>query len=118
MNFQEKMFDATSDLRARAGEFATAVLARAKFRAGVAAKRVKALQGSLETLSGVSREFNKVARTHSRRFVKENSALALDAGKDVSKLARATFATLLRKAPVTKARKARTSSRKRAAKAA
>ena len=34
------------------------------------------------------RELNKVARRHAARFVKENSTIAVDAGKDVSALAR------------------------------
>ncbi|MEJ0084486.1 MAG: hypothetical protein WDO72_02280 [Pseudomonadota bacterium] len=79
MNFQEKVLEATAELRSRA------------------AKRVEGLKGSLATLSVASREFNKVARRHVARFVKENSTIAVAAGKDVSALARTTFATLAKR---------------------
>jgi hypothetical protein len=95
MNFQEKVFETTADLRARA------------------AKRVDVLKGSLAALTVAGREFNKVARHHAARFVKENSTLAVSAGKDVSALARSTYATLAKRAAAPqKARKA-ASARKR-----
>jgi hypothetical protein len=90
MNFQEKMLNATADLRSRAG---------------VAAKRVEVLKGSLATLTMASREFNKVARRHAARFMKQNSTLAVSAGKDISALARTTFATLAKRPVAKKARK-------------
>jgi hypothetical protein len=94
MNLQEKVFEATADLRTRALALANAALAQARARADVAARRVGTIKVSLATLSSAGREFNKVARQHAVRFVKQNSAIALDAGKDVSALARSTFATL------------------------
>ena len=115
MNFQEKVFEATADLRTRALSLANAALTQARARAGVAAKRVETLKGSLVTLSTAGRELNKVARQHAVRFVKQNSAIALDAGKDVSSLARTTYATL-NGAPKTKAKSKRATrvTRKRA----
>jgi hypothetical protein len=106
MNFQEKLFETTADLRARAAALATGAVATARARAEVAAKRVEALKGSFEALTVAGREFNKVARRHAVRFVKENSTIAADAGKDVSALARSTYATLAKRPTVkTKARK-------------
>ncbi len=113
MNFPEKVFEATADLRIRALSLANAALTQARARADVAAKRVANLKAPLATLSTAGKELNKVARQHAVRFVKQNSTLALAAGKDVSALARTTYATLATraaKAPV-KAR-AKTSSRK------
>ena len=61
------------------------------------------------------RELNKVARRHASRFVNENSSIARDAGKDVSALARATYASWqARRGPTQKARKP-PAARKRAA---
>ncbi len=56
------------------------------------------LKGSFATLTVAGRELNKVARRHAARFVKENSTIAVDAGKDVSALARTTYATLAKRA--------------------
>jgi hypothetical protein len=94
MNLQEKVVATTADLRTRALALANAALTQARARADVAAKRVGTLKVSLATLSTAGRELNKVARQHAVRFVKQNSAIALDAGKDVSALARSTFASL------------------------
>ena len=105
MNFQEKVLEATADLRSRAALLADEALKTARARAGIAAKRVEVLKGSLATLSVASREFNKVARRHAVRFVKENSTLAAAAGKDVSVLARTTFAALAKRPATLKARK-------------
>ena len=96
MSFQEKLFETTADLRARASTIATEALATARARAEVAAKR-------LEVLTVAGREFNKVARRHVVRFVKENSTIAAAARKDVSALARSTFATLANR-PTTKSK--------------
>jgi hypothetical protein len=97
MNFQEKVFETTADFRAQA------------------AKRVETLKGSFAALKVAGAEFNKVARRHVSRFVKENSAIATEAGKDVSALARATYARLASK-PAAPARKTRKpAARKRAA---
>jgi hypothetical protein len=59
----------------------------------------------LEALTTVGREFNKVARRHAARFVKQNSIIASEAGKDVSALARSTFATLTKRHATPKGRK-------------
>src|ERR1700741_1723569 len=127
MNFQEKVFEATADLRARAFSLANVALTRARTRAELAAKRVEKLKGSLATLSVAGRELNKVARQHASRFVKQNVGVAVDAGKDVSAIARSTYATIARgsiNAKATKARKgparkrATVVARKRTAKAA
>jgi hypothetical protein len=105
MNLQERVFEATADLRSRALALANAALNQARARAEVAVERVGTLKASLATLSTAGRELNKVARQHGVRFVKQNSAIALDAGKDVSALARSTFATLSR-APKAKSKRA------------
>lgn len=119
MNFQERLIEASSELRARATAFTTAALDVARSRADVAAKRVDVLKDSLATLSIASRELNKVAQRHASRFVKENSALAVAAGKDVGALARSTYASLAgSKKVATKARKPRATRKRATAKAA
>jgi hypothetical protein len=105
MNFQEKVLEATADLRSRAAVLAEEALKTARARAGVAARRVEVLRGSLAKLTVASREFNKVARRHAARFVKQNSTLAVAAGKDVSALARTTYATLAKRPAAKTARK-------------
>lgn len=101
MNFQDKVFESTADLRART------------------AKRLHILKTSLGALKVAGREFNKVARRHVSRFVKENSVLAIEAGQDVRALARSTYAQIsgVEVKPARKVRKA-ASPRKRATKAA
>ena len=119
MNFQEKMFETTADLRNRAATLAQVAVATARARATVAARRVETLKGSLATLTVAGRQFNKVARRHAVRFAKQNSTLAADAGKDVGALARSTFATLTQRTqPKPKARKKVAATRKRTTKAA
>ena len=72
-----------------------------------------------DALTVAGRELNKVARRHAIRFVKENSTIAVEAGKDVSALARTTYATLAKRGAVPqKARKAKTSRKQAARKAA
>jgi hypothetical protein len=102
MNLQEKLFE---------------TLAAARARAQFAAKRVN-VKGSLATLTVAGRELNKVARRHAARFVKENSTIAVNAGKDVSALARSTFATLSKRAAQPKAARKAPAARKRAARKA
>jgi hypothetical protein len=112
MNFQEKVVETAADLRARAAALADVAVTSAHARLELAAKRVNGLKGSFQALTLAGREFNKVARRHAARFVKENSTIAVDAGKDVSTLARSTYASLTgRTAP--KARKT-SAARKRA----
>ena len=119
MTFQEKLFEATAELRNRAAVLANAAVEVARTRADVAAKRVELLKGSLVTLSTASRQLNKVARNHAARFVKENSALAAAAGKDVSALARTTYATLAKRGTAkAKTRKPRATRKRATAKAA
>lgn len=117
MNFQEKVFEATADVRSRALALADAALAQARIRAGVALKRMDSLKGSLSTLSTASRELTRVARRHGARFVQQSSTIALDAGKDVSALARTTIASLggARKVKSKRVTRATRVSRKRAA---
>jgi hypothetical protein len=112
MNFQEKVLETTTDLRARAAAIAEVAVTTARARAKVAAKRVGVLKGSFAVLTIAGRELNKVARRHAVRFVKENSSIAANAGKDVTALARSTYVTLTQGAGPTKARKAH--ARKRA----
>lgn len=106
MNFQEKMFETTAGLRT------------------LAAKRVQVLKGSLATLSVAGRELNKVARRHAVRFVKENSSIAVEAGRDVSALAQTTYTSLVKRSKVgskggkTTTRKTSAVRKTRAAKAA
>jgi hypothetical protein len=106
MKFQEKLLEATADLRSRAALLADEALKTARLRAGITARRVDGLKDSLATLTTAGRAFNKVARRHVTRFVKENSTIAVAAGKDVSALARTTFATLAKRPAAKKARKA------------
>lgn len=115
MNFQDKVIESTADFRARAATLAGSAVAAARARADLAAQRVGSLKGSLAALQVAGREFNKVARRHVSRFVKENSVIALEAGKEVGALARATYSKLAKQdvAPARKARKT-TSTRKRA----
>src|SRR5262245_46839828 len=114
MNFQEKMFEASAQLRARAEAIAQSAIEKARARAGVAAKRVDGLKQSLAVLNDASRQFNQVARRHATRFVKQNSPLVAAVRKDVSELARSTFSTLTRRPVAKKARKP-AAARKRAA---
>ena len=113
MNFQERLIEASSDLRARATAITTAALDIARARADVAAKRVDVLKSSLSTLSAAGRELNKVAQRHASRFVRENSSLALASGKDVGALARSTYASLADRKVAAKTRKPRAAARKR-----
>ena len=116
MNFQEKLFESSAELRERAQAFANSAIASARIQADQAAKRVEKLKGSFNVLNSAGREFNKVARHHAIRFVKQNSTLASEVRDDVSALARSTFASLTAKPAAAKARKA--APRKRARKAA
>jgi hypothetical protein len=94
MNFQEILVEASSGLRARAITLTTATLDAARLRARDAAKRADTIRHSVVTLSDAGRALSKVARRHAARFVAQNSAIAVAAGKDVGALARSTYATL------------------------
>jgi hypothetical protein len=117
MNFREKLFETTADLRSRAAALATVAVATARARADVAVKRVEGLRGTLDVLSVAGREFNKVARRHVVRFVKENSTIAADARKDVSSLARSAYSTLAAKRGAAKPKTRKSSSVRKRAKA-
>jgi hypothetical protein len=95
MNFQEKVFERTAELRT------------------LAARRIEALKGSLAVLKAAGEDLNQVARRHVGRFVKENRSIALAAGKDLKAFARDTYASFRQSpaAPVRKTRK--TAARKR-----
>ncbi len=122
MNFQEKVFEATAQLRARAEALAQAAIETTRGRADVAARRVDGLKKSFAVLNDAGRQFNQVARRHASRFVKQNSPLVAAVRKDVSELARSTFSTLTRRPAAKKGRKPAArrpvAARKRAAKAA
>jgi hypothetical protein len=118
MNFQQRLIEASTDLRTRAAAFGTAALDVARSRAGVTARRVDVLKKSLATLSVAGRALNKVAQRHAARFVKENSAIAVAASKDVSAVARSTYASLSGRKVVAKTRKPRATRRRASSKAA
>lgn len=117
MNFQEKLLEASAELRSRAAALATSAVETARSRADQATRRVADLKGPISVLNGASREFNKVARRHAVRFVKQNSTLVAAARKDVIELARSTYASLATRPSVKKARRA-SATRKRPTKAA
>ncbi len=110
MNFQEKLLEASSELRTRAAALAASALERARSRANLTSKRIS-------VLNVAGRELNKVARRHAVRFVKQNSTLAAAVRKDVSELARTTYASLASRPTPKKARRA-PAARKSAKKAA
>src|SRR4249920_3806229 len=113
MNFQEKMFEASAQLRSRAAALASAALDNARQRADVAARRVEGFRTSLVVLNDAGRQLNQVARQHASRFVKQNSPLVAAMRKDVSVLARSTFAALTRGGKPAKTVRKTASSRKR-----
>jgi len=117
MNFQEKLTEASADLRSRAAALAAIAIGNARVPADLAAKRASRLKASLAVLSGAGRDLNKVARRHVTRLVKQNSIIAADVRKDVTTLAQSTYASLTRRRAPKKARRA-PAARKRAAKAA
>lgn len=108
MNFQEKLSEASAELRAQAA----AVAARAKL-----VDRVEDLKKSLSALDIARRAFGKVARRHAGQFMKQNSTLVSAAHKDVAAIARATWASLSARQAPKKTRRA-PASRRRSSKAA
>ncbi len=107
MNFQEKLMEASADLRARAAALAASAIGNSRVR----------LKASLAVLNGAGRELTQVARRQGTRFVKQNSLIAADVRKEVTTLAQSTYASLTRRPAPKKARRA-PAARKRAAKAA
>lgn len=94
MNLQEKVMESAAAIGARA------------------ARRLEGLKAPLATLKVAGRDFTQVARLHVSRFVQENRAIATDAGKDFTALARSTYASLAKTPTAPRKRKA-TVSRKR-----
>ena len=72
MNFQEKLFETSAELRSRAQAIATTALRALAGRCRRQASGSK-LKGSLAILNTAGRELNKVARRHAIRFVQQNS---------------------------------------------
>jgi hypothetical protein len=120
MNFQEKLFETTANLRTRAAAIAAVTVVRTRARADLAVKRIDGLKGTLGVLAVAGRKLNKVVRRHAVSFLRENSAIAAGAGKDVSSLARNTYSALggKRGAVKAKARKAPAARKHAKAKAA
>ena len=114
MNFLEKLFETTADLRSRAAQFAQAAAHTARAQAEAASKRAEKLKGSLGVINDAGREFDKVVRRHGSQFLKQNASLAAKVRDDVTSLARSTFASLQKSAA---AKPSKTTSRKRKSKA-
>jgi hypothetical protein len=115
MILQRFLLDTSTALRAHASAFATSALDLARAQAQDASPRVKAVKQSIATLSVASRELNRMAKRHAARLVKENSAIAVSAGRDLSALARSTYSTLTGRKPRRPARTKRVAAtRKRA----
>jgi hypothetical protein len=94
MNFQEKLIESAGDIRARAATLAAGALETARESATLAARRARGLRGSLALLRSAGLELGDVARRHVGRLVSENRAIAIEAGRDLTALARSTYATL------------------------
>jgi hypothetical protein len=106
MKIQEKVLEASSELRSRASALAASALATARDPAQL-----------ISVLADARREFGKVARRHAGRFVKQNFTLASTVRREVSELARSTYASLSTHTAGKKARRA-PGARKRSVKAA
>jgi predicted amidohydrolase YtcJ len=120
MIFQQTFTEGSSMVRTRAAAFFTAAFESAYSRLTASAKRAGGFQAAISSFTVASRALNKVARRHALRLVKENSAIARAAGKDIGTIARTTVASLTRKkapAPGRKPRIAKARTR-RSAKAA
>lgn len=115
MNFQEKLFEATQDLRARAAMLARTALITAREGVEIAARRVEkragVLKTSLSTLGVAGRELEKVARRHGTTFVKQNATIAQAARKDVTTLAITTFDALAKRGAVVSTKRGKKPSR-------
>jgi hypothetical protein len=117
MNFQAKVIETTSDLRARVSALAGNALDLARASATDGAHRAALLKGTLSTLRSAGGELNKVARRHVSRLVEQNSSIVVDAGKDLTALAKVTYTRITAgNKPVRKPRKS--TARKRTRKAA
>ena len=119
MNIQNSFIEASSDLRARAAALTTVAFDMVRARAGIATQRVDLLRNSVVTLTFAGRALNKAVQRHAARFVKENSAIAVAAGKDFGAIASSTYATLSgRKIAANIVRKRRATRKRAASKAA
>lgn len=83
MYLQDKVTEASGELRARAANLANA-----------AAARLASLRRSLGVLGAARFELRDIARRHTKRFLTQNSPLLVAMRKDVSDLARSTYRTL------------------------
>jgi hypothetical protein len=115
MNFQEKLLEASAELRTRAAAIAASAVETA--RRAKLDTRVEDLKKSISVLNGARLALRKVAGRHASHFVKQNSTLVSAVRKDVSELARSTFATLAKR-PVAKKARRTPAARKRSARAA
>ena len=106
MNFQEKLLEASAELRTRAATIAASARKAARHRARL-----------ISVLEDAGREFGKVARRHAGQFLKQNSSIASAVRKDVSELARSTYASLSARPAARKGRRA-PAARRRTARAA
>jgi hypothetical protein len=118
MNFQSKVIETTTNLRAQIYALADTAMDATRARAAETAQRAGSLKGTFATLRLAGGQLGKVARRHVSRLVEQNSSLVVDAGKDFSALARATYAQLARRDTVTARKPRKTTSRKRKAKSA
>jgi hypothetical protein len=116
MNLQEKMLEASSEIRSRMAALAASALEAARGRANLG-RRVADLKKSISVLNGARLQLRKVAGRHASHFVKQNAMLVSAVHKDVSALARSTYASLSTRPLARKARRV-PMARKRSAKAA
>ena len=87
LNLQEKVIETTGELRVRAAALAAVAV-------------------------GTARDLEKVARRHARRFIVENRAIALEAGKDLGLLFRSTYASFTNREANMRAPRKKTVARK------
>jgi len=116
MNFQEKILEASAQLRTRLATLATSAIDAARSRVNLDSRLVE-LRKSISVLKGARRQLRKVAGRHAGHFVKQNATLVSAVRKDVSAVARSTFASLSAR-PVAKKARRTPVARKRSAKAA
>jgi hypothetical protein len=98
MNIQEKLFEASAELRARTATLVATLTRAASSRASLARR-------SVAVLNDAGREFRKVARRHAARFMRDNSKLAATVRQDVTSLARDTLASFAKERAQKKTRR-------------
>lgn len=115
MNFQQKLFETSAQLRARAAHILGAALASAREQAEAAAERAEKLRQPVTIIGQAGREIGKVARRHATRFVRQNANLASKVRDDVGTIARKTLNSLRNEArprkPAVRKRRVRAQSR-------